>query len=490
MIEVMELIYEKIGEVLDKAAKILSAHPLCDYCLGRQFSTLAYGAGNDEKGKAIKLSLVMLSILQGKDSEEARSILRTLASTGFKPAIKTLQALGEEAPETRPCYICGGALSRVRFGELVERIVEELREYEFRNLVVGARVPAELREREDELRASFKIETGEDIKEDITRAIGSMLQRRLNVSVEYQNPEIVVLVDVFSGEYEIQVNPLFIKGYYRKLKKNIPQTPWYCRYCWGRGCERCGFTGREYPESVSELVGEPALRIFEALSYKFHGAGREDVDATVIGTGRPFVLELKHPRKRFVDLSILEREINEHAQGKVEVSGLEYSSRRELRILKSLSPIASKTYEAIVEFDGDVSDEKLREVEERFRDIVVEQRTPKRVLRRRADKVRQKKLYYVEAEKIDKNIVKFRIKTQGGLYVKELIDGDDGRTKPNIAEVLGRRPLKIDLSVIEVEAPRSEKSEKDVELVLDRYSGEHLEDHGRDEEPVEDRSND
>jgi len=99
----MELIYEKIGEVLDKAVKILSAHPLCDYCLGRQFSTLVYGAGNDEKGKAIKLSLIMLSLLQGKDSEEARSILRTLASTGFKPAIKTLQALGEEAPEARPC---------------------------------------------------------------------------------------------------------------------------------------------------------------------------------------------------------------------------------------------------------------------------------------------------------------------------------------------------------------------------------------------------
>lgn len=451
----MELIYEKLGEVLDKAARILSAHPLCDYCLGRQFSTLVYGAGNDEKGRAIKLILVMLSFLQGRDSEEAHSLLGALASTGFKPAIKALQALGEEAPKPRPCYICGGALSKVRFGELVEKIVEELREYEFRNLVVGARVPAELREREDELRASFRIETGEDIKEDITRSIGSMLQRRLNVSVEYQNPEIVVLVDVFSGGYEIQVNPLFIKGFYRKLRKNIPQTPWYCRYCWGRGCEKCGFTGREYPESISELVGEPALRIFEALSYKFHGAGREDVDATVMGTGRPFVLELKHPRKRFVDLSILEREINEHAKGRVEVSELEYSSRRELRVLKSLSPIASKTYEAIVEFDEDVPDEMLKQIEERFRDIMIEQRTPRRVLRRRADKVRQKKLYYIEAEKLGERVVKFKIKAQGGLYVKELIDGDEGRTKPNVAETLGRKPLKIELSVIEVETLRS-----------------------------------
>jgi len=199
------------------------------------------------------------------------------------------------------------------------------------------------------------------------------------------------------------------------------------------------------------------------LDYKFHGAGREDVDATVVGTGRPFVLELKHPRRRYLDLRELERLINEKAEGKVEVSGLEYSSRRELRLLKSLSPMASKTYEAIVEFDGDVDEESLRRVEEKFKDIVIEQRTPRRVLKRRADKIRQKKLYYVEAEKLDERLVKFRIKAQGGLYVKELIDGDEGRTKPNIAEFLGRKPLRIDLSVIEVETPTLEREKEEVE---------------------------
>ncbi|RLG06143.1 MAG: tRNA pseudouridine(54/55) synthase Pus10 [Thaumarchaeota archaeon] len=456
----MELSFEKLVEVLEKAAKILEGYPLCDYCLGRQFSSLCYGAGNDEKGRAIKLGLIMNAIAAYRESGEIPEILRRIAETGFSPAVKTLQMLGEEAPKPKPCYICGGALSRSKFREMAEKIIEELKEYEFRNFVVGARIPAEIREREDELRASFQIDSGEDIKEDVTRGIGPIIQKRLNIPVEYQNPEIVVLVDVFSDAYEIQVNPLFIKGYYRKLQKNIPQTPWYCRYCWGRGCEKCGYTGREYPESISELIGEPAMRIFEAVSYKFHGAGREDVDATVTGTGRPFILELKHPRKRFIDLSLLEKEINENAKGKVEVSNLAYSSRRELRMLKNLSSIASKTYEAIVEFDGEVSEDALREVEERFRDIVIEQRTPRRVLRRRADKIRQKKLYYVKAEKLDDKTVRFVIKTQGGLYVKELIHGDEGRTKPNIAEFLGRTPIRIDLTVIEVEAPKVEAQEK------------------------------
>jgi len=447
------LSYERLAEVLGKAERLLLAHSLCDYCLGRQFSSLCYGAGNDERGRALKLILTMWSLIRYRESGETPEILRRLASTGFGPAVKTLQALGEVPPKQSPCYICGGALTRRRMEEVAEKAAEELREYEFRNLLVGAKVPADVREREDELRAAFSIDTGEDIKEDITRGVGSALQRRFKVPVEYQNPDIVVLVDIFSGTYELQVNPLFIKGLYRKLQKNIPQTPWYCRYCWGRGCGRCNYTGREYPGSVSELIGEPALKLFEALSYKFHGAGREDVDATVTGTGRPFILELKHPRKRFVDLTLLEKIVNEDARGKVEISNLEYSSRRELRILKNLSPIASKTYEAVVEFDGDVDEGALRQVMEMFRDLVINQRTPRRVLRRRADKIRQKKVYYVEAEKLGDRVVKFRIKAQGGLYIKELIDGDEGRTEPNIAEVLGRRPLKIDLSVIEVEYP-------------------------------------
>ncbi|MEM0275466.1 MAG: tRNA pseudouridine(54/55) synthase Pus10, partial [Nitrososphaerota archaeon] len=53
--------------------------------------------------------------------------------------------------------------------------------------------------------------------------------------------------------------------------------------------------------------------------------------------------------------------------------------------------------------------------------------------------------------RLSEKIVKFKIKAQGGLYVKELIDGDNGRTKPNIAEAINNKPLKIQLAVIEVE---------------------------------------
>ena len=43
-----------------------------------------------------------------------------------------------------------------------------------------------------------------------------------------------------------------------------------------------------------------------------------------------------------------------------------------------------------------------------------------------------------------------RIKTEGGLYIKELISGDDGRSQPNISEMLGVNAVCEQLDVVEV----------------------------------------
>ncbi|MCX8193009.1 MAG: tRNA pseudouridine(54/55) synthase Pus10 [Nitrososphaeria archaeon] len=452
----------EISEIVDLAIKILSKYSLCDYCLGRQFASLGTGINNLEKGRALKTIIFMWgqSILR-ESPERGLNIIKTLSSCGFRPAMKFLEDSGYEKTQQKQCYICGGALDTSRFREITKKILEELNEYEFQNFLVGARIPSSIREKEDAIRSEYMITTGEDIKEDITREIGRLIQREVKREIEYKTPDIVVIVDIYSDTYELQINPVFIKGRYRKLRRDLPQTPWFCRSCWGRGCSKCDYTGREYPESVSELIGGTAVEFFEAIDYKFHGVGREDVDATVLGSGRPFILELKNPRKRIVDLKKLEEKINNEALNKVEVSNLEYSTRRELRLLKSSSPVSPKIYEAIVEFDGDVEDDSLKIVEEELKDRIIDQWTPMRVLKRRADKLRKKKVYYVEAEKITSKIVRFKIKAQGGLYVKELIDGDNGRTNPSIMDIVRRKPLSIQLTVLDVEVLGEHEKDKD-----------------------------
>jgi len=432
---------------------MLRKYPLCNYCLGRQFARLAPGMSNRERGTSIKNALLLEAHQEATlGSEEASEKISILASNGgLQEAAMLAERLGLERTGRKPCHICGDSLGEEAFTAMAQKIGDQLREYEYSSFLLGGSVPITLREKEDAFRSEFSITTGEDIKNDVTREIGKILQRVTGADVDYTSPHITIVVNLFGMTFDIKPNPIFVKGRYLKHSRNIPQSVWHCRECWGRGCPRCNNTGREYPTSVSELVGVPAKEFAEAMDFKFHAAGREDVDALVEGTGRPFVLELKHPRKRRLALDRLERLINERAAGLVEVHGLEFTTRREVRNLKAFSPRTSKTYVAETEFDSEISADKLSELEQMFTNVVVEQRTPTRVMARRGDRLRHKTLYELKAELQAPDKVVFTIRAQGGLYVKELIDGDNGRTKPNVAELLGAKPLRMSLSVVAVE---------------------------------------
>ncbi len=110
-----------------------------------------------------------------------------------------------------------------------------------------------------------------------------------------ERPDVVFLVDLAVGRVEVTVLPVYVQGRYRKLDRTLPQTRWPCRRCQGRGCDTCGGTGKTYAESVEEIVAAPFLRATGGEGSRFHGMGREDIDARMLGRGRPFVLELLRP---------------------------------------------------------------------------------------------------------------------------------------------------------------------------------------------------
>ncbi len=60
-------------------------------------------------------------------------------------------------------------------------------------------------------------------------------------------------------------------------------------------------------------------------------------------------------------------------------------------------------------------------------------------MHRRADLVRSKRVIDIDFEIQDKKGAIFRITGESGIYVKELIHGDYGRTKPSIAEYLNMK---------------------------------------------------
>jgi len=72
------------------------------------------------------------------------------------------------------------------------------------------------------------------------------------------------------------------------------------------------------------------------------------------------------------------------------------------------------------------------------------------VAHRRANKIRERKIYNCELESVEGSIARLTIETQSGTYIKELVSGDSGRTTPNISEMIGI-PCKVkELDVIEI----------------------------------------
>ena len=436
-------------DILEKTLSMLQTYPLCDHCLGRQFALLGYNIENTVRGRALKLSLTLQSsALSSSKNAEGIKRLKILATNGFsREAQETLQHLKKRIPkkdQSKTCFLCEDKFQLL--DDLMQKALIQLADYEYTTFLVGVEVPVAVEEREDEFKAAFDVGYGESVRHEFGRLFGKGIAEKTGKNAEYKKPDIVVIIDPFAGRVRLQVNPLFVAGRYRKLVRDIPQSKWFCSNCRGKGCEKCGGTGKMYPESVEELSSKPLLAAAEGEKTAFHASGREDIDARMLGTGRPFVIEISKPRKRFLDLKKLGDEVNADAVGKVEVSNLRFTNKDVVRRLKKAES-AQKEYRVIVEFENAVSDEALRTLEAQLSNALIKQQTPLRVLHRRADLIRERYIYKVKVKKVSPKSAEMEIRCQGGLYVKELVSGDEGRTVPNVSELLGNRatPLKLDV---------------------------------------------
>jgi tRNA pseudouridine synthase 10 len=203
-----------------------------------------------------------------------------------------------------------------------------------------------------------------------------------------------------------------------------------------------------YETSVEELVAKKTLDETGSSDESFHGCGREDIDALMLGNGRPFVLEIKDPKVRNLDLSQLERKINIHGKDKIKVTNLRFSDRAEIARIKAAD--FRKTYHVVLIGEKIINKEKLKKVAQALQDKTISQFTPSRVARRRANMVRERKIHNCNIESIDGTMATLTIEAESGTYIKELISGDDGRTRPSISEMIGV-PCKVaELDVIEI----------------------------------------
>lgn len=438
-------------DVPHKASELLSKHPLCDHCLGRQFALLGYNMENNVRGKALKVSLTLQANHLAKEGNaEGVKQLKILATNGFSTeAQETLKHLKKRIPKTSEtkCFLCEGTFALL--GDLTEKALAAMQSYEFSTYLVGIELPIKVEEREDEFKAAFNLGYSESIKHEFGRLFGKALGERTGKEADYLKPDLVAVINPFIEKVRLQVNPLFVAGRYRKLVRDIPQSKWFCSNCRGRGCDKCGGTGKLYPESVEELSSKPLLEATMGEKTAFHASGREDIDARMLGTGRPFVIEISKPKKRFFDLKEIETQINAGAAGKVQVSHLRFATKDVVRRLKK-GEGSQKKYRLLAEFEKELSEEDLHVLEAKLSGALIKQQTPLRVLHRRADLTREKYIYKLKVKKVSLKRALMEISCQGGLYVKELVSGDEARTQPNVSDLLGNRAKTLKLDVLKV----------------------------------------
>lgn len=401
-------------DMIDIVKKIFK-EPVCNSCAGRQFAQLLSGYSNAERGKVLRTALAM-KIDSGEKTE-------CDMNNFFEYKFRFNKDLAGKQLKKQECSVCNGFFENI--DKFASRVAKRLEKYEFNTFLIGTQLSHELLNREEEMWEKIGIDFCEPLRAEINREIGKRIESILHKKAELKNPDIAVLLDLENNRIKLQVNPLYIFGYYQKLVRGIPQ----CR--WG--------TPRKYKTSVEQIIGKPLLAATKGKDHKLHGAGREDISARCLAW-RPFVIEIEKPLRRRVDLKKIERKVS----GSIRVKGLRLSDSYTVKKIKEAKP--DKTYKVVVKLNKPVEKAKLKKLKSLVG--IINQRTPQRVLHRRSDLLRKREVKAVKWRQINKKIIELTIKASAGLYVKELVSGDNGRTKPSVAELLGCETVCKDLDVV------------------------------------------
>lgn len=404
----------EITEPIRAAAQRARDRGLCGECYGRLFGRWGHGLSNPER------------------------------------AARLDAALGPStAPKADPCPVCGGAFDRL--GLWVDRCRRAAEGYEWHRFTCGSRWDPERLAAEEASWAAAGSEWGESARSAFNRELGKRLEAATGAAGGPDRPDLVFLADLPIGRVDVTVMPLYVQGRYRKLDRTVPQTRWPCRKCRGRGCTACGGSGKTYPTSVEELIGAPFVRATAAEGTRFHGMGREDIDARMLGRGRPFVLELVRPRVRSIPIEEIGADLGPEAAGRVEAVDVRPAAAEDVVRVKEASP--EKSYRVGVVGAAPVG--KVNEALGLATARAIAQRTPRRVAHRRSDRVRDRRIVAARLVEAAEGRFTLDVRTEAGTYVKEWVEGDDGRTEPSLASLVGV-PLKVEyLDVLEIHDPEA-----------------------------------
>jgi len=237
--------------------------------------------------------------------------------------------------------------------------------------------------------------------------------------------------------------PLFVGGRYNKYSRELSQSPWLID----------GIKKTKY--SVQELIVPVVQQKFNCKEIKFSSSGREDSDVKMLGSGRPFLLEIIEPMigsAGFTSNSLaeVEQNINQNSFDLIKVRSLQLIDKDKTVAIKHGEETKRKLYSALIATEKPITSDQLHCLND-TKELVILQKTPIRVLHRRPLLTRKRIIHSMSTQYINERHFLLHLCTSAGTYIKEFIHSDFGRTVPNLCDILRQQVDIINLDVEEVE---------------------------------------
>jgi tRNA pseudouridine synthase 10 len=357
-----------MAEISDRVREIVSKCDICDECLGRQFHAIMPKMPNREIGKALRICIGLEDASNGKSTEYAKY-------------------------ET--CQLCKNLFSNA--DKYVEKIILATKDYEYDTFLVGSIFPADTISKEEDFWEEYGIDSCESIKSNFNRSVGLKFREKTGKQIEFENPDIMAIIDVEKDEIILQISPIYIKGGYKKV---LPKSK-VQKYIEGTLMEK--------------TLGKEAI---------FFSVGRLE-ENTLTSTYRPFVLMIRSPQKRNLKLQKIRKEINERKS--LQVSKLSLSNKEGLDSMKS-DKIAAN-FMITLKFEKLTDDDK-KEISE-----IIKSLRKKRVMQVLKQKVRKPYMRKM-VPKFDGNKLSLELETTVGFSVNSFLSG---KSRPNLEKSLDRK---------------------------------------------------
>ncbi len=351
-------------DLTERVKEILEKYYICDECLGRQFHSILPRISNREKGIILRTYVVMNSILKNEEIK-------------FK--------------KSENCYLCNNIFNKIDF--YVQEIKKKLKDYEFNSFLMGSKIPPELICKEEDFWEENGVDFCEALKSSFNREIGYRLKNQIKKKIEFENPDIMGVVDLGTNNIGLQVAPLYVKGSYKKKL--------------GKG---------KVQEVIENILVENSL----ASEPVFYSIGRLEQNVTT-SCYRPFILMLRNPKKRKLGLKKIRERINKLKS--ISVSNLGYSDKEEIEKMKTEKITAS--YSITLEFNRKLEIKEIRKKLIGLRN--------KRVLQFLKKKTRNPYIRKLKVKGKNKKLI-IEVESTVGFSVNSFLTG---KSKPNIRKLIG-----------------------------------------------------